>query len=224
MNMYDKILIAKGITSTEKYILSIILKDVEVFGHCKQTNKEIANQIGQSDSGVYKAITSLAKKGLINRMVSKELGNTRKIFLTNLFYDLMENTIKNDNQKRVVRNILENKEEIILHERKELVFVEKLEKELVSLGLIGVRQYVVLDYRIDYYLPFLNVAIEYDENDHKHYTYEDHELRQTYIEMELGCEFIRLSDDDSDDTNIRKVLEFIKKYHYGRWVRHHDEQ
>ena len=43
-------------------------------------------------------------------------------------------------------------------------------------------QYKVLNYRIDFFMPYFNIAIEYDENNHKNYTYEQQEGRQKEIE------------------------------------------
>ena len=54
--------------------------------------------------------------------------------------------------------------------------------------------------------PNLNIAIEYDENDHNAYTYEQHEGRQKEIEKELGCKFIRVTDKNSDEYSIGFVL------------------
>lgn len=45
-----------------------------------------------------------------------------------------------------------------------------LEKTLSVFELKGIRQFKVGKYKIDYYLPSLNIAIEYDENKHKGYT------------------------------------------------------
>ena len=78
-------------------------------------------------------------------------------------------------------------------------------------GITGLRQYKVLRYRIDYYIYEKNIAIEYDENDHKNYTYEQHEGRQYEIEEMIGCKFIRLSDRNTDEYNIKLVLDFITK-------------
>ena len=58
----------------------------------------------------------------------------------------------------------------------------------------------------DYYIPNLNIAIEYDENDHKNYTYEQQEGRQKKIEKELGCRFIRISDKNTDEFNIDFII------------------
>ena len=87
--------------------------------------------------------------------------------------------------------------------RKEIVFLDKLEGVI---GKIGIRQYRVFNYRIDYYIPNLNIAIEYDENDHKNYTYEQQEGRQKKIEKELGCRFIRISDKNTDEFNIDFII------------------
>ncbi len=103
-----------------------------------------------------------------------------------------------------------NKEILIVEPpRKELVFLDQLESALKPFNIKGIRQYNILTYRIDYYIPKLNIAIEYDENDHKQYTYKQHELRQKLIEKELGCGFIRVSDSKSDAYNIGLVIKRI---------------
>lgn len=100
--------------------------------------------------------------------------------------------------------------------KKEVEFLDVLETQLKILGITKLeRQYSKFlcgIYRIDLYLPQLNVAIEYDENNHKHYTFEQQELRQQLIEQELGCKFIRVNDDKSHIENsaivIRELLNF----------------
>lgn len=67
----------------------------------------------------------------------------------------------------------------------------------------------MLGYRVDYYVPSLNIAIEYDENGHKNYTYEALEGRQIDIEEELGCRFIRITDNENDDYNIGLAIKEI---------------
>lgn len=93
-----------------------------------------------------------------------------------------------------------------IFERKEITFLNKLEQALKPFNITGIRQYKVFNYRIDYYIPSLKIAIEYDENNHKQYTYEQHEGRQMEIENELGCKFIRVSDKESDEYNIGLVI------------------
>ena len=100
-------------------------------------------------------------------------------------------------------------DEIILYERKEIEFIYALEQALSPLSIIGIRQYQILQYYIDYYIPSIKLAIEYDENNHKYYTYEKQELRQEKIEKELGCKFIRLSDANDNYYNIGLVVKEI---------------
>ena len=94
-------------------------------------------------------------------------------------------------------------------ERKEVEFIDALEEVLEPFNIKGERQYSILNYRIDYYIPELNIAIEYDENDHKNYSYESHEERQAQIEEALGCRFIRVSDSKSNNYNIGYVIKMI---------------
>lgn len=96
-------------------------------------------------------------------------------------------------------------------DRKEIEFLDKLEESLKPFNIKGERQYSVLNYRIDYYIPSLKIAIEYDENDHINYTYEKHKGRQIEIEKELGCRFIRVHDSNTDNYNIGFIIKNIFK-------------
>ena len=98
--------------------------------------------------------------------------------------------------------------------RKENGFLEKLEEVLIPFDIKGVRQYNVLSYRMDYYIPSLNIAIEYDEEHHKHQQKED-KVRQKEIEYELGCKFIRVTDENSDEYNIGLIMKDIFDIKYN---------
>ena len=97
-------------------------------------------------------------------------------------------------------------DELLLTERKEIKFLDKLQEALKPFDLEGIKQYKVLNYRIDFYIPKLNIAIEYDENEHKDYSYKQQQGRQKEIENSLGCDFIRINDKQSDEYNIGLVL------------------
>lgn len=91
--------------------------------------------------------------------------------------------------------------------RKEITFFDKLLKVSEGIGFNIERQYRVLSYKLDGYILNYNIAIEYDEeSSHKKYTYEDEEGRQSKIEKELGCKFIRVSDKNSDEFNIGLII------------------
>ena len=97
-------------------------------------------------------------------------------------------------------------DELLLTERKEIKFLDKLQEALKPFDLEGIKQYKILNYRIDFYIPKLNIAIEYDENEHKDYSYKREQGRQKEIENSLGCDFIRISDKQNDEYNIGFVL------------------
>ncbi|EIO3990318.1 Rha family transcriptional regulator [Salmonella enterica] len=59
------------------------------------------------------------------------------------------------------------------------------------LGVTLIRQYRVLNYRIDGYDAVNNIAYEIDEPAHL-YKKEHDEIRQRRIENELGCKFVRI--------------------------------
>lgn len=103
----------------------------------------------------------------------------------------------------------ENKNFVILSTRQKIDFIDDLEDALKHFNLTGIKQYNILSYRVDYYIPELKIAIEYDENEHKYYTYEQHENRQKQIEKELNCKFIRVSNKFSNGYNIGLILKFL---------------
>ena len=98
----------------------------------------------------------------------------------------------------------------IIETRKETEFIDELSDFLKAQNITdGIRQFRVLNYRIDYYIPWLKLAVEYDENEHKNYSYERQEYRQLEIEKELECEFIRVSDNKSNAYNIGLIAKII---------------
>lgn len=141
----------------------------------------------------------------------KELGQ-RGGYLVNesgLYQLIAKSKTITNKQKEDIINFFKNfgmLNDVTLHSRKEIEFIDKLERALTAFNVSGKKQHRVLDYKIDYYIPSLNVAIEYDENGHKNYTYEAHELRQELIEKELGCRFIRVTDKKNDEFNVGLVI------------------
>ena len=118
-----------------------------------------------------------------------------------------------ENFKRwlISEKLIEDK--FIIKSRKEINFLDKLEQAFKPFGITGKKQYKVLNYKIDYYISQLKIAIEYDENGHSGYTYEQHEGRQKEIEKKLGCKFIRVTDNNPDEYNIGLVFKEMVKHH-----------
>ena len=125
----------------------------------------------------------------------------------------------NKNSTEVLKYLfsIDQKEVVVVEQqRMEIEFLDVLEKQLRVFGITKFERQSTRvkskrgSYRIDLYLPEINVAIEYDEERHKYYGSEAQELRQELIEKELGCKFIRVGDDKDHVTNsaivIRKLI------------------
>lgn len=89
--------------------------------------------------------------------------------------------------------------------RQEAEFIDTLLKILEPFNLECIKQYQVLNYRIDLYIKELNIAIEYDEGHHSSQVEED-DVRQNAIEKEMGCKFIRVSNRHSHLWNCGYIL------------------
>ena len=72
-----------------------------------------------------------------------------------------------------------------------------------------IQQYKIDKYRIDLYLPELKIAIEFDEEGHKYYSYETQEYREQYIKQKLDCKFVRVNDKDSHGKNLAIIAKEI---------------
>lgn len=95
--------------------------------------------------------------------------------------------------------------------RFEISFINMLEEALGTFNIKGIKQYNVDGCRIDFYIPSLNIAVEYDEE--QHYKKVNMKLdieREKYIKSKLNCEFIRCDYRDSDIKNVMKIIKLIK--------------
>ena len=144
-------------------------------------------------------------------------GRIQKCIVINeagLFNLISKSRIKSAKEKEEIINYFKSigiLKKYNLYSRKEINFKYKLKQALKPFGLKIIPQFQCLNYKIDFYIKSLNIAIEYDENDHKNYTYEKQELRQKEIEKELGCNFCRLSDNNDNYYNIGLVIKEIMK-------------
>ena len=119
---------------------------------------------------------------------------------------------KNNTSKDVYKWIcsIDNKECIIYHKtRKELLFEICLTEILQGIEVV-IPQYKVLNYRIDFYLPNLNIAIEYDEKHHIQKKHKDIK-RQKDIEREIkNIKFIRVNEGE-ENYGINSILKSAMK-------------
>lgn len=98
--------------------------------------------------------------------------------------------------------------EDMLTSRKEIEFLQLLEGVLSPLGLTLERQYIVNGYRLDGYVPEMNLAIEYDEGQHDFHQEDDYQREQD-IHREIGCTFVRVSYKECDSVNVGYVVKAI---------------
>lgn len=78
----------------------------------------------------------------------------------------------------------------VTKEQKTIAYIMRAFKHLNS-----VQQYRIDPYRIDLYFPDERIAIECDEHGHRRYPAEDEYHRQSFIEHQLRCTFIRYNPD-----------------------------
>ena len=95
--------------------------------------------------------------------------------------------------------------------RSEIEFIDALNSVLEKFDITGIKQYRCKNFNIDYYIPKLNMAIEYDENNHKYYDNSYDCKRQKKIEEILKCRFIRVSESNTVYENVGIVLHDIMK-------------
>lgn len=175
----------------------LVGKDVaEVLGYANPS-KAVLNHVDPEDK-IMEMITHSQNRKVVKTQTT--LINERGVL------SLLQRSRLRNTQKQELIKSLGLKEKFVLTSRKEIEFIDQLEETLKPFNLIGIRQYKINSYKIDYYIPSLNLAIEYDENDHRGYSYEAHEGRQKEIEDILNCRFIRVTDDNTNNFNIGLVL------------------
>ena len=135
------------------------------------------------------------------------------LFKANGYAKLIKTFIFENNYKIIEKTykFLDGKDNINLYfpkENSENLFKEMLEETLNELKIKVEHQYPAGKYRIDFFIPEYNLAIEYDESYHELKIKEDSE-REKEINKILGCNFVRCSYKDSNIKNIIKILKKI---------------
>lgn len=121
---------------------------------------------------------------------------------------IVDNMRTYENKEKLYQYCHENV--VVLKDRDEKIFFDKLEQALLPFDIKGIRQYHILNYYIDYYISELNISIEYDEIHHNYKKNQDKQRKNSIYKV-LGCDFIRVSIQDSDYYNIGFVINSIIK-------------
>ena len=119
---------------------------------------------------------------------------------------------QSENAGRLLDYLIKDIKVLTIHtySRFEISFRDKLINTLKPLNIKIETQKSMKEnnYRIDFYLPEFNLAIEYDEEQHK-YQQEEDKQREEEIKEVLGCKFIRLDYKQDDCYNVGLVLKEI---------------
>ena len=196
-----------------------------VNGTLVTTSNRVAEELGVEHKSLLRKID-----GYVNKFGSEKINN--EFYIENTFENRgkqyrnylitkkgMELIIQNSQftksfQAQKCREIYkalggnENIELISASTRFELSFGKMLIKALKELNMEVIKQYYVDCYKIDFYIPSKNIAVEYDEKQHKHQIKQDEE-REEYIKSKLNCKFIRCDYTDEDIVNVMKVVKEV---------------
>ena len=137
-------------------------------------------------------------------------GEIRKQYLlTKDGIKLLLSTYRGITQEQVKTCGIKDLNVIHTYTRFETSFIDMLEEALGEIDVKGVRQFNSCGkYRIDYYIPSVKLAVEYDEEFHNNQKKED-KKRELDIIKELNCRFVRLDYKKSDTINVMKVIKKI---------------
>lgn len=185
------------------------------------TSRQVAETFNKRHNHTLRDIENLKKDALYFKEMFHEstapdkYGREQKIYyMTKEGFLLLTSSFRGAKAQEAKAKILSETDMIppTLPERKELEFVDALKETMKPLGLIIETQkaFPKLDFRVDVFIPELNLAIEYDEKEHI-YKIENDEQRQMIIQARTGIEFLRVSEEVSHLENVGIVFAEILK-------------
>ena len=185
----NPLFLAKDIEKTIK--LSHIIMTIKDYNESEKQNIKIKYpRCNGVDS--YRIVIVLTKKGMI-----KLLQKTRKA-VDNDFLTFLREKFEIDLNKELIPSV-------------EIKYLEILQK--CFKGIKIEHQYMVGNYRIDFYFPEYNIAVECDENNHKDRDPSYENTRQNFIIEQLKCEFIRFDPYDKEFDIFELINRIILSIH-----------
>lgn len=160
-------------------------------------SKEIAELTGKKPFHVLRDIRKMFNEGDLDINVCTYTGRVSSINLTEEQRDAL--LIKYGTP-------VEGKQ-VIHCKRKELQLGDLLQSALGDIEILP--QFSILGYRLDFYLPDYDLAVEYDEEHHSCQLRDD-AIRQHKVEKVLGCTFIRIKE-GCEGKGLIEVYSFINK-------------
>ena len=188
-------------------ISSIHQKKVRAVNQQFKRNKEKFKE----EKDFFRVPTDSGIRPLIATGSFKHSNNKFENLFTKSGYLKLAKTFTNNAEYKIIKKVYEflggneNIDIYVSNERLEISFFKLLKEALKEIDVKLIHQHYVSGYRIDFFLPEYNLAIEYDEEHHKLRTKED-KIREKEIKKETGCKFIRCSYKDSNIKNLMKIL------------------
>jgi phage anti-repressor protein/very-short-patch-repair endonuclease len=105
--------------------------------------------------------------------------------------------------------------------RKELLFEININEILQGITKI-IPQYQVLNYRIDFYLPEINLAIEYDEKAHESKTISDNKRELEIKKEHKFIKFIRVKEGE-ENVGLNMILKELFHWAYKKYEHDFDD-
>lgn len=167
-------------------------------------SREIAIKFDKQRKHVNEAIRSLIKKNpelsehFIESTYISSRGRCEKQFeIDDIGADILSNKFKYN----------------IRSARFEYKYLNEIQDCLDEMNIKYIPQYPVGNYRIDLYIPKYNLAIEIDEEENKYK--KDYDLkRQSYIENQIHCKFVRVNEGESCGSMIARIIKEMELLHY----------
>jgi len=120
---------------------------------------------------------------------------------------LIEGNEKSINIYKCLEGINDDSILVVKPTRKEILFGWSVYGVFGGLTKV-IEQYNINGFKIDFFMPEFNLAIEYDELDSHKYKSKNDEERQLEIEELLSCSFIRIKEGEEME-GIKSIISFI---------------
>lgn len=181
-----------------------VAKDAASILGYENTNKAILDHVDDDDKKIIKM--SNLKDNLPDHMKSSKICIINKNGVLSL---ISKSRNISSNQKDLLLDRLGLSSYIYKRNRKEIDFKECLIHFFSAFGYEVIHQYKVGVYYLDFFIPSINIGIEYDENNHRDYNKSKEEEREKFIKNSIGCKIVRISDEHDNYYNLGIISKYI---------------
>lgn len=181
-----------------------VAKDAASILGYENTNKAILDHVDNEDKKIIKM--SNLKDNLPDHIKSSKIRIINKNGVLSL---ISKSRNISSNQKDLLLDRLGLSSYIYKRSRKEIDFKECLIHFFSAFGYEVIHQYRVGVYYLDFFVPYINIGIEYDENNHRYYDKSKEEERENFIKNSIGCKIIRISEEHDNYYNLGIISKYI---------------